>query len=346
MPKTSTKPVSLRAAGRTLRGLLAHAQAQAEPLLGVAVNAGRVVLSAPGPSSLVYAVLEVEGEPPAAMAGGFQAPRPDARLLADDADVELSLDGEHLRIGAGRSSLRATRVSDEPVEVEWVWPAAAPDVELAVGRDALLDALPDARGTIRFDGPDKQLVLEWGAGERRLSLANRPRRRKSVSVPVDFGRLRQAVEPHGERVRLGLTEGGRPLTVESDSVRAVLSPAEPQRPARAAAPHKQAATPKPAEQRDAQREQREAAARREQERQAQERRDAERREAEERRRADEERRAAKAAQQAGRALERAGAQLEAAAQALEGSPIEDTAERVKDLRERVVELQRSMGERG
>ena len=345
MAKSGVKSIMLPAAGRAVRGMLAHAQAQDDPLLGVAVGTGRVVLSAPGPSSLVYAELEVDGEPPADLAGGFQAPKPDARLLADGADLELSIQGDSLRIGAGRRSLRAARVSDAPVEVEWVWPAAAPDVELAVGRDALLEALPDGRGTIRFDGPDKQLVLEWGAGERRLSLANRPRRRKSVSLPVDFGRLRQAVEPHGERVRVGLTEG-RPLTVESESVRAVLSRVEPQRPARQPAARAQQAATKPAEDRDRQREQREAAARREQERQAQERREQERREAEERRRADEERRAAKAAQQAGRALERAGAQLEAAAQALEGSPIEDAAERVKDLRERVEELQRSMAERG
>jgi hypothetical protein len=339
MARSGIKTITLPGAGRAVRGILAHAQAQDDPLLGIAVGKGRVVLSAPGPSSLVYSELEVDGEPPADLAGGFQAPKPDARMLADGADLDLSMDGDDLRIGGGRRTLRAARVSDAPVEVAWVWPAAAPDVELAVGRDALLDALPAGRGTIRFDGPDKQLVLEGGAGDRRLSPANRPRRRKSVSVPVDFGRLRQAVEPHGERVRLGLTEG-RPLTVESESVRAVLSPAEPKRPARPAAPRTQAATPKPVERRDAQREQREAA------RREQERREAERREAEERRRADEERRVAKAAQKAGRALERAGAQLEAAAQALEGSPIEDAADRVKDLRERVEELQRSMGERG
>jgi hypothetical protein len=224
------------------------------------------------------------------------------------------------------------------VEVEWVWPAATPDVELVVRRDALLEALPDGEGTIRFDGLDKQLVIESAAGERRLALANRPRRRKPVASRVAFGRLRLAVEAHDERVALGLA-AGRPLTVESDAVRAVLSPMAPAprgpRTAPAAAKPGRAAGAAAARagERDARR--REA-----------ERREAERQRAEERRHAEEARRGAQAARRAAQALERAVAQLDAAARALADSPLADAAPMLEELRERVRDAADTIGGRG
>jgi hypothetical protein len=347
--RAATEPVTLDDAGRALRGVLAHAQAQPDPLLGVAVAGRRIVLSAPGPSSVVYAMLMAGADPPRALPGGYEAPPPDARRLPDGAAVELRLDGEALRIGAGRQALRAPRLSDTPVEVEWVWPAATPDVELLVGRDALLECLPGGEGVIRFDGLDKQLVIESDAGERRLSLGNRPRRRKPVGTRVDFDRLRLAVEPHGERVSLGLADA-RPLTLESDAVRAVLSPLAPvrpaARPARAPAKAGPARTPAPPrDQRKAEREAERAAARREAERRkAEEARRAEaRRKAEERRRADEERARARASAQAARALERAAAQLDAALRAVADSPLDEAAPMLEALLEGVREAQRTIG---
>jgi hypothetical protein len=347
--KAAATAVTLEDAGRALRGVLAHAQAQPEPLLGVAVAGRRVVLSAPGPSSVVYTMLMADADPPRALPGSYAAPPANARRLPDGAAVELRLEGDALRIGARRQALRAPRLSDAPVEVEWVWPAATPEVELVVGRDALLECLPDGEGVIRFDGLDKQLVIESAAGERRLSLGNRPRRRKPVGTRVAFDRLRLAIEPHGERVSLGLA-AARPLTVESDAVRAVLSPLAPARPAArpTAAPAKPARTRTPApaqDRRKAERTAERAAARREAERRrAEEARRAEaRRKEEERRRADEERARARAAAQAGRALERAAAQLDAALRAVADSPLQEATPMLEALLERVREAQRTIG---
>jgi len=338
--------VRIEDAGRAVRGVLGHAHAQPEPLLGIAVDGTRLVLSAPGASSLVYATLVAAGEPPAELAGSFAAPKPDSRMLRDGADLEIGIDDGTLWIGAGNRRLTARRLSDAPVDVEWVWPAEAAEVDLALTRDALLDALPGGEGVIRFDGLDKQLVLESEDGERRLGLANRPRRRKPVSMRIAFERLRLAVEPQGERVLLGLTEG-RPLTVHSDAARAVLSPLAPPpptprqtrpQPARTQAPAGKArarTTADPGRRR--QEEMREAAERR---------REEEQRKAEERRQAEEARKAARATAKARQALDRAASQLAAAAGALDGSPLDDLKPVVEELRERVEEARRSIEEGG
>ena len=350
MGRASTRrstSVRIEGAGRAVRGVLAHAHAQPEPLLGVAVDGNRVVLSAPGASSLVYATLVAEAEPPPDLAGSFQAPKPDARLLRDGADLDIGIDQEALWMGAGERRMTARRLSHAPVEVEWVWPAATPEVDLMLNRDSLLEALPRGEGMLRFDGLDKQLVLESADGERRLGLANRPRRRKPVSMRIAFERLRLAVEPQDERVVLGLTEG-RPLTVHSETARAVLSPLAPppptprqarSEPAAKPAPARKAARPAAAGEADRRRQEelREAAERR---------REEEQRRAEERRRAEQARAAARATAKARQALDRAASQLAAAAGALEGSQLDDLKPVVEELRQRVEQARRSIEEDG
>jgi hypothetical protein len=349
MGRASTRrstSVRIEGAGRAVRGVLAHAHAQPEPLLGIAVDGNRVVLSAPGASSLVYATLVAEAEPPSELVGSFQAPKPDARVLRDGADLEIGID-EALWIGADDRRLTARRLSDAPVEVEWVWPAAGAEVELTLKRDSLLEALPGGEGVLRFDGLDKQLVLESGDGERRLGLANRPRRRKPVSMRIAFERLRLAVEPQDERVVLGLTEG-RPLTVHSETARAVLSPLAPAPPTPRQARPEPAGTPAPARKAARARTGADAAQRRQEELReaAERRREEEQRRAEERRQAEQARAAARATAKARQALDRAASQLEAAAGALEGSPLDDLKPVVDELRERVEQARRSIEEEG
>jgi hypothetical protein len=349
MVRASTKgstSVRIQGAGRAVRGVLAHAHAQPEPLLGVAVDGTRVVLSAPGASSLVYATLVAEAEPPPELAGSFEAPKPDNRMLRDGAEVEIGLDRDALWIAAGNRRLAARRLADAPVEVEWVWPAAAAEVELALNRASLLDALPAGEGVIRFDGLDKQLVLESEDGERRLALANRPRRRKPVSMRIAFARLRLAVEPQDERMVLGLTES-RPLTVHSETARAVLSPLEPPPPTPRQAQPEPARRPAPTGTAQA-RTAADADRRRQEElRQAAERRrEEEQRRAEERRQAEQARAAARATAKARHALDRAAFQLDAAAGALEGSPLDDLKPVVEELRERVKQARRSIDGEG
>jgi len=102
-----------------------------------------------------------------------------------------------------------------------MWPSAAPELEAVVRRDALLEALPKGEGELRYVAADKQLACIAGRQDKRLPLANRPRRRKEISAAVDFDELRLAVAGAGERVTLGLGER-RPLTVESGPLHAVL----------------------------------------------------------------------------------------------------------------------------
>jgi hypothetical protein len=348
MARTASQVVVVEGAGRAVRGVLAHANAQAEPLVGVAVDGARIVLSAPGASSLVYAILTAAADAPSGLNGSFQAPSADARLLTDGADLELGLQANDLRIAAGKRVLKGKRLSDAPVEVEWVWPSSAADVELTVRRDALLDALPDGEGVIRFDGLDKQLVIEAPAGERRLGLANRPRRRKPVGTRIAFDRLRLALEPHDERVVLGLTDG-RPLTVRSETVRSVLSPLAPEpRPAGRRAPAERTAekarrtTAKDADGDGAERRAEQRKRDRERRQAAEKRREEERRKAEQQRAAQQERARARAAARADQALERAASQLEAAAGAVQGTPLEHLKPELEDLRSRIAEARRSI----
>ena len=78
-----------------------------------------------------------------------------------------------LRSGRWKESL--ARVAVDPIEVEWIWPAAPVTVSATVSRDALLEALPSGEGRLTYVGADKQLLLEAGRQQRRLPVKNRPR---------------------------------------------------------------------------------------------------------------------------------------------------------------------------
>jgi type IV secretory pathway VirB10-like protein len=222
----------------------------------------------------------------------------------------------------------------------------AAEVELAVKRDSLLEALPGGEGVLRFDGLDKQLVMESEDGEIRLGLANRPRRRKPVSTRIAFERLRLAVQPQDERVVVGLTDG-RPLTVHSETARAVLSPLAPPPPmprkAQPASATKEAAAGKATARKAVDADRRRQEELREA---AQQRREEEQRKAEERRQAEQARAAARATAKARQALDRAATQLDAAAGALDGSSLGDLKPVVEELRDRVEQARRSIEEDG
>ena len=277
-------------AARTLWAILRHAASEREGIASIRGGADLVVAS-PGETSLLLARFACE-DPADDLDGAYAPPDAGTSPPADDAGATLEPSGNGIRIGLGRSRLTLRRTGD-PVEVEWLWPAQPPVLEAVVSRDALLDALPSGEGRLTYSGADKQLVLQAGRHERRLTIKNRPRRRNDLGTAAAFDQLKQLAEAAGPELTVGLADL-RPLTIESGGVRGVLVRGAAMRWAGAEAP---ARPPRPAADVKAQAAAREAAER----------------ERAERERARAEAQRAKQAEQASRALLRAAAQIEAAA---------------------------------
>jgi hypothetical protein len=206
--------------GRALLGVLAHALGQPAEERVVALAPGEFGLTAasPGAASLTFASLDVGPREAGKLSGNYRPAPPPAGELGDFA-IDRRKGGLVLKLPAGTVSME--ELGGDPIDPAWMWPSAAPELEAVVRRDALLEALPKGEGELRYVAADKQLACIAGRQDKRLPLANRPRRRKEISAAVDFDELRLAVAGAGERVTLGLGER-RPLTVESGPLRAVL----------------------------------------------------------------------------------------------------------------------------
>jgi len=295
-------------AARALAGVCAHAVAEPDGMVSVQAVGGRLLVASPGQTSLLYARYPVDGDPPAGLTGLFAPP---ARAPGATGDaIELSGSARSLALHSGRWRATLRRLSSDPIEVDWIWPAAPVTVEATVSRDALLEALPSGEGRLTFVGADKQLLLQAGKHERRLPVKNRPRRRNDLGTAVafdDLGRLAAACEAD---VGVQLAEL-RPLTIVSGAVRGVMvrgvplhwGPVEEQ-------PRRAAARPKPRQRGD------DAG---ERERRAQERRERER---------------AKAVERAQTALARSAEELESAAEAaaeLDDATLRDQIEAVRSV---------------
>jgi hypothetical protein len=206
--------------GRALLGVLAHAlgQPQDERVLSLSAGEAGLTAASPGAASLTFASLDVPAREAARLAGNFRPEPPPGGELGD---VDLRRQRSGLVIALPAGTVEMDEIGGEPIDPGWMWPSQAPALEAVVRRDALVEALPSGEGEIRYVAADKQIALVAGRQEKRLPLANRPRRRKEISAAVDFDALRLAVAGAGERVTLGLGER-RPLTVESAPLRAVL----------------------------------------------------------------------------------------------------------------------------
>jgi hypothetical protein len=222
--------VSLRlehaAAARAVAAICRHAAAERDGAVSLSEESGELVLASPGETSLLVARFAVSGMDEA-LTGRYAPPQPPGGA-AQDGPVTLRRQGARLRVTLGRTQLTLDQISPEPVAVEWIWPAQAAVVEAVVARDALLAALPPGEGRITFCGADKQLLLEAGRSERRLSIKNRPRRRNDLGTAVAFDQLRLLVEAAGADVTIGLADL-RPLTIESGPVRGMLVRGTPMR---------------------------------------------------------------------------------------------------------------------
>jgi hypothetical protein len=214
-------------AARAVLAIVAHAAAQREGAVSIGADEGTLVVASPGETSLLMARLDFEGDPEGAE--GTYAP-PDQPPSSSGCGGSLTLRSVRgrLQISAGKLRVELDRLSDEAVDVGWVWPATDPSVEAVVSRDGLLDALPAGEGRLSFSGADKQVVMQAGRDERRLPLKNRTRRRKDIGAAVAFDQLRPLVEAAAADVTLGLGDL-RPLTVESGSVRGMLVRGAPMR---------------------------------------------------------------------------------------------------------------------
>ena len=286
-------------AATAVGAILRHAGSEPDGIVSIRWDDGALVVSSPGETSLLTARLDAP-DASAKLDGAYRPPTA-APGSGDTFSIEPARGGVRIRLG--KRSIDLKREGD-PVDVDWLWPAAPATLDAVVSRDTLLEALPSGEGRLTYSGADKQLVLQAGKHERRVPLKNRPRRRNDLGTPVAFDQLRLLAEAAGPEVSVQLADL-RPLTISSGPVRGVLVRGAPMRWTRAPAPSREAAAPRrrapaaTATRADAQRAERERAAR-ELERAERER---ERNEA----------RRVKTAEQAIKALVRAAGQLDAAA---------------------------------
>jgi hypothetical protein len=269
-------------------------------MVSIRYEDGALVVASPGETSLLTAHLEAPDASPD-LDGAYRPPSASNVGSGDVVAIEPTRDG--VRIQLGKRSVGLKRDGD-PVDIDWLWPAAPATLDAVVSRDALLEALPSGEGRLTFSGADKQLVLLAGKQERRVPLKNRPRRRNDLGTPVAFDQLRLLAEAAGPEVSVQLADL-RPLTISSGPLRGVLVRGAPMRWTNTPEPQKKATAPRgraPA-----------AAARRAEAERAERERAERERERAERERERAEARRAKTAEQAMRALVRAAGQLDAAA---------------------------------
>jgi len=313
-------------AARAVAAILRHAAAERDGLVSVRTDGDQLVVASAGETSLLVARLPLPGD---GLDGSFAPPTGDPPKDADTLSLSAARTGLGVQLGRRRLTLR--RISETPVEVEWVWPATAPAVEAVVSRDRLLEALPAGEGRITFIGADRQLLVQAGRDEQRVPLKNRTRRRKDIGTAVEFGELRRLVDAAGADVTIELADL-RPLTIVSDDVRGVVVRGMPMRwqgqaavapkPAEPAVP-----APKPAPKR------RDAAAERADERAAR-KREAERLAAAR----------ARDVKQAQQALGRAVVQLDAASEAVAKLDDADLSARADQLRAALRDLMARSGD--
>ena len=210
-------------AARAVAAILRHAAAERDGLVSVRTDGDQLVVASAGETSLLVARLPLPGD---GLDGSFAPPTGDPPKDADTLSLSAARTGLGVQLGRRRLTLR--RISETPVEVEWVWPATAPAVEAVVSRDRLLEALPAGEGRITFIGADRQLLVQAGRDEQRVPLKNRTRRRKDIGTAVEFGELRRLVDAAGADVTIELADL-RPLTIVSDDVRGVVVRGMPMR---------------------------------------------------------------------------------------------------------------------
>jgi hypothetical protein len=310
-------------AARAVAAILRHAAAERDGLVSVRTDGDQLVVASAGETSLLVARLPLPGD---GLDGSFAPPTGDPPKDADTLSLSAARTGLGVQLGRRRLTLR--RISETPVEVEWVWPATAPAVEAVVSRDRLLEALPAGEGRITFIGADRQLLVQAGRDEQRVPLKNRTRRRKDIGTAVEFGELRRLVDAAGADVTIELADL-RPLTIVSDDVRGVVVRGMPMRwqGQAAVAPKPAGPAPKPAPKR------RDAAAERAAERAAR-KREAERLAAAR----------ARDVKQAQRALGRAVVQLDAASEAVAKLDDADLSARADQLRAALRDLMARSGD--
>ena len=238
-------------AARAVVAIVAHAAVQRDGAVSISADHGSLVVASPGETSLLMARIEVEGDPEGTE-GTYAPPKEPPSPAGGGGSLALRSVRGRLQIAVGKLRVDLDRLSDEAVDVGWVWPATDPTVEAVVSRDGLLDALPSGEGRLSFSGADKQVVMQAGRDERRLPLKNRTRRRKDIGTAVAFDQLHPLVEAAAAEVTLGLGDL-RPLTVESGPVRGMLVRGAPMRWRGAGSPPAAPATaaPRPRASRDA-----------------------------------------------------------------------------------------------
>ncbi len=320
-------------AATAVGAILRHAGSEPDGIVSIRWDDGALVVASPGETSLLTARLDAP-DGSAKLDGAYRPPSAVPRS-ADSVAIEAARDG--IRVRLGKRSLTLKREGD-PVDVDWLWPAAPATLDAVVSRDTLLEALPSGEGRLTYSGADKQLVLQAGRQERRVPLKNRPRRRNDLGAPVAFDQLRMLAEAAGSEVSVQLADL-RPLTISSGPVRGVLVRGAPMRwtgkPASsraAAAPGRRGAAPAVVKRDDAERAERERAERE--------------RERAEREREREEARRAKAAEQALRALVRAAGQLDAAADVASELDDGDLVRRIRAAGRTVRQLAEGLGNDG
>jgi uncharacterized protein YaiL (DUF2058 family) len=324
--------VQLDAAGAAtaVGGILRHAASQPDGMVSIRYEDGALVVASPGETSLLTAHLEAPNASPD-LDGAYRPPSASNVGSGDAVAIEPTRDGVRIQLGKRRVDLKR---AGDPVDIDWLWPAAPATLDAVVSRDALLEALPSGEGRLTFSGADKQLVLLAGKQERRVPLKNRPRRRNDLGTPVAFDQLRLLAEAAGPEVSLQLADL-RPLTISSGPVRGVLV---------RGAPMRWTNTPEPQQKATAPRGRAPAAAARRAEAERAERERAEReRERAERERERAEARRAKTAEQAMRALVRAAGQLDAAADLAGDLEDGDLVRRIKAAGRSVRQLAEGLG---
>jgi uncharacterized protein YaiL (DUF2058 family) len=319
-------------AATAVGAILRHAASEPDGIVSIRWDGGALVVASPGETSLLTARLDAP-DASAKLDGAYRPPSavPGA---SDTVAIDPARDGVRVRLG--KRSVDLKREGD-PVDVDWLWPAAPAALEAVVSRDSLLDALPTGEGRLTYSGADKQLVLQAGRQERRVPLKNRPRRRNDLGTPVAFDQLRLLAEAAAVEVSVQLADL-RPLTISSGSIRGVLVRGAPMRWTHQHAPSRVAAAPRrPAptaavDRADAERAERERAERE--------------RERTEREREREQARRAKTAEQAMRALIRAAGQLDAAAEIASDLDDGDLVRRIRAAGRTVRQLADDLGEPG
>jgi hypothetical protein len=313
-------------AARAVAAILRHAAAERDGLVSVRTDGDQLVVASAGETSLLVARVPLPGD---GLDGSFAPPTGDPPKDAGTLSLSAARTGLAVQLGRRRLTLR--RISDSPVEVEWVWPATAPAVEAVVSRDRLLEALPAGEGRITFIGADRQLLVQAGRDEQRVPLKNRTRRRKDIGTAVAFDELRRLVDAAGADVTIELADL-RPLTIVSDNVRGVVVRGMPMRWQGQAAVAPEAAEPPAPASRPA-RKRRDAAAERAAERAAR-KREAERLAAAR----------ARDVKQAQQALGRAVVQLDAASEAVAKLDDADLSARADQLRAALRDLMARSGD--